>query len=115
MLSRRRTWASNDWPCESEVETGGAGNTTRSPKRNDEGTTAMPDSISLQGDSVLCNARSILDVARRAHMLALQDAILAGTPDDELAHDVDAFHCGAHGLIAVMRGVEAPMVLAALG
>ena len=43
-------------------------------------------------------ARVRLDGARQAHMVALMEAVEAGTAVEELEHDVEAFASAAHQL-----------------
>ncbi len=49
-------------------------------------------------------ARELLDLARRHHVLAVQGAIVAGVPLDELAHDADASANAIRNLIALAGG-----------
>lgn len=49
-------------------------------------------------------ARELLDFARRHHVLAVQGAIVAGVPLDELAHDADASANAIRNLIALAEG-----------
>ena len=59
------------------------------------------------------NTRRVLEDARQRHMLALQAAIAAGTPADELKHDVEAFASAARQLLTLCSTAsgEAPMDL----
>lgn len=49
-------------------------------------------------------ARGLLDLARRHHVLAVQGAIAAGVPLDELAHDCQATHNAMQNLLALAAG-----------
>ena len=49
-------------------------------------------------------SRASLDVARRSYLLALHEAIAAGMPDDELAHDVGATARAARQLVEMSAG-----------
>lgn len=49
-------------------------------------------------------ARELLDFARRHHVLAVQGAIVAGVPLDELAHDCEASANAMQNLLALAGG-----------
>lgn len=49
-------------------------------------------------------ARALLDLAREHHVLAVQGAIAAGVPLDELAHNADASDRTIRHLIALAGG-----------
>lgn len=61
----------------------------------------MPVPPALPCPFMLPVARELLDLARRHHLLAVQGAIAAGVPLDELAHDCEASANAMRNLLAL--------------